>query len=314
MVRMTALAKRSQPLQRSKHDFDRMMEALSNWGRWGKDDERGALNLITAAKRKQAAMLVQDGFAVSLARDAIKVAQFNSTPFEHRMIQTGLTPESNSSGDIYTAQYHGFTLTHLDALCHVFYDGKMYNGFSQQEVREHGAGRLSVLNIKDGIFTRGILMDFPRLLGVKYLEATQAIFPKDLDHWERQAGVRVEPGDAVFISTGRWARYEAEGEWAPQEGSAGLDMSCMPWFKSRDVALLGSDLALDVMPSGVTGVMLPVHTIALVAMGVPILDCCDFTAASEAAGERNRWEFLVSVSPLAVEGGTGSPVNPLAAF
>jgi kynurenine formamidase len=298
-----------------KEDIENMMVTLSNWDRWGKEDELGTLNLITPKKRRQAAALVKDGVAVSLARNVIKSKIDGSSPFVHKMLKTGLSDdEIGSAGDEYCVAYHGFTQTHMDALCHLFYKGKMYNGFSQREVTEKGAGKLSVLQIKQGVFTRGILMDMPRLFGVKYLKGSRAIYPADLDAWEKKAGVTVTSGDVVLINTGRWLRREAEGEWDIMQNSAGLHASCLPWLKKRDVAIVGSDLALDVLPSGVNGFELPVHWVVVVAMGMPILDNCDFEALSKAANARKRWSFLLTVSPLAVDGGTGSPVNPVAIF
>jgi len=298
----------------TNHDIARMVQSLSNWGRWGKDDQLGTLNLITPQKRKEAAALAQEGLSISISRPTICTEIFNSPPFEHRMVETGHTPGAVSSADIYSVQYHGYTQTHLDALCHVFYQGQMYNGFSQRWVTDKGAAKLSVINIKNGIFTRGVLIDFPRHWGIPYLKGNQAVFPRDLDAWESETGVKIESGDAVFIRTGRWARYAVEGEWNVETGSAGLDVSCMPWFRERDVAILASDLALDVMPSGVEGVKMPVHLLAIVAMGVPIIDNCDLQAAAEFAAKRKRWTFLLTVEPLAVEAGTGSPVNPVAIF
>jgi kynurenine formamidase len=219
-----------------------------------------------------------------------------------------------SAADEYRVVYHGFTQTHLDALCHLFYKGRMYNGFSQQEVTERGAAKLSVTNIKQGIFTRCVLMDLPRLLGVRFLEGGHAIYPADLDACEQAAGVKVTSGDAVLIRTGRWTRATVEGDWEILKSSAGLHASCLKWLKERNVAVVGSDLALDVLPSGIEGFELPVHWVVVVAMGVPILDNCDLEAVSEAAAARKRWSFLLTVAPLAVEGGTGSPVNPLATF
>jgi kynurenine formamidase len=219
-----------------------------------------------------------------------------------------------SAADEYRVAYHGFTQTHMDALCHLFYKGKMYNGFSQKEVTERGAARLSVVNVKQGIFTRCILMDMPVLMGTRFLQGGEAIYPSHLEAWEKAAGVKVESGDAVLINTGRWARARAEGKWDIMKNSAGLHASCLPWLKKRDVAVVGSDLALDVLPSQVEGFELPVHWVVVVAMGMPILDNCDFEAVSEAAAARKRWSFLLTVGPLAVEGGTGSPVNPLATF
>ena len=152
------------------------------------------------------------------------------------------------------------------------------------------------------------------LFGVRFLEGGQAITPAHLEAWEKAAGVKVESGDAVLIRTGRWARAQVEGDWDIMKNSAGLHASCLPWLKARDVAVIGSDLALDVLPSGVEGVLLPVHVVVLVAMGMPILDNLDLEAVSEAAEMRKRWAFSLSVAPLAVPGGTGSPVNPLATF
>jgi len=296
----------------TKADVDKMMQSLSNWGRWGKDDQLGALNLITPQKRKAAASLVKEGGSISLAHNVITEEVGVSKPFEHRMVETGQTPGAGSCADIYSVQYHGFTQTHLDALCHVFYKGQMYNGFSQQEATDKGAAKLSVIQMKNGIFTRGVLMDLPRLFGATYLEGARAIYPSDLEAWEKKTGVKIEAGDAVFIRTGRWARWHAQGHWDFERDSAGLHASCMPWFKQRDPALLGSDLALDVMPSGVEGVRLPVHLITIVALGIPILDDCDLEVLGEAAASRSRWDFLLTLAPLAVEGGTGAPINPTA--
>ena len=280
-------------------DIDQMMTALSNWGRWGTEDQRGTLNLITPEKRKQAAALLRDGVAVSLAHPAIKQEVESSPAFVHRMV--GLPKAGQaiaSSADEYSVRYHGFTQTHLDGLCHLIYKGKMYNGFSQNELTEKGARKLGIENLRSGIFTRGVLMDMARHFGVRYLGADKAIYPEDLEAWEQKAGVTVQPGDAVLIRTGRWARREVEGPWDIMKGSAGLHASCLPWLKKRDVAVIGSDLATDVMPSGVEGFQLPVHWVCGVAMGMPILDNCDLEQLSELAKTRNRYAFLLTVVRL----------------
>lgn len=297
-----------------KAQVDQMMQSLSNWGRWGKDDELGALNLVTKQKRKEAAALVKEGTSISLAHNAIKVKADDSPAFEHRMLETGEKADSGGASDYVGVQYHGFTATHLDALCHIFYQGRMYNGFPQAEVTSRGAGKLGVDRLRNGIFTRAILMDMPRHFGKKYLEGTRAIYPGDLEAWEKKTGARVGPGDAILIRTGRWARRAAEGACDIMKNSAGLHTSCLPWLKERDVAIMGSDLATDLMPSGVDGVILPVHQVLVVAMGVPILDNLDLEAVAEAAATRKRWDFLLTAAPLAVEGGTGSPINPVAVF
>jgi kynurenine formamidase len=310
----------TEPRARAQHkltkaDVDRMMTELSNWGRWGKEDQLGAINLITPAKRKQAASLVKEGVSVSLARDVEKEpAVDNTRPFEHVMNLTGANNPGPFSLDTYSVNYHGYAHTHIDALCHMFYQGKMYNGFLQSEVTQKGGARLSILNLKQGIFTRGILIDAARLTGVAYLEPGTPIYPEDLEAWEKKTGLKVSSGDVVFIRTGRWARRAAVGPWDVGAGSAGLHASCARWLKQRDVAIIGSDAASDVVPSGVEGVSLPIHQLVLVALGVHIFDNCDLEALGEEAAKRNRWEFLLTASPLAVPGGTGSPLNPIATF
>jgi len=295
-------------------EFDKLMTSISNWGRWGKDDQLGALHLITPEKRKQAARLVQEGVSFSLAHNVIKQKPDGSPDFAHKMVSTGVQPGADSAADSYGVQYHGYTQTHLDALCHLFYKGHMFNGISQREVTDQGAGRLSVIQMKNGLFTRGVLMDIPRLVGVAYLPGKRAILPAELEAWEKKTGVKVGSGDAIFIRTGRWARQAAHGAWDYEADSAGLDVTCLAWLHHRDVAILASDLASDVMPSGISGVKMPIHWGAINAMGVPILDNCDMEQLSAETAKRNRWDFLLTAAPLAVEGGTGSPINPIATF
>ncbi|MBM3776082.1 MAG: cyclase family protein [Acidobacteria bacterium] len=295
---------------------ERWMQELSNWGRWGKQDQLGAVNLITPAKRKQAAALVREGVSVSLARSTEKEkAVDNDSPFGHAMIHTGKNLlVGQYTLDTISVSYHGWAHTHMDALCHMFYKGRMYNGFPQTEVTEKGAAKLAVDTLKSGILTRGVLMDIPRLKGVGYLEPGTPIYPEDLEAWEKQAGIKVSSGDVVFIRTGRWARREEKGPWQVATKSAGLHASCAPWLKARDVAMLGSDAASDVMPSGVDGISQPVHQLVLIALGMPIFDNCDLEAVSREAARRKRWEFHLSAAPIPVTGGTGSPLNPIATF
>ena len=299
----------------TKADVDNMMKELSNWGRWGKEDQFGAMNLITPAKRKQGAAQVREGVSVSLARDTnTETAPDNGQPYEHSMTLSGVGNRGQFSLDKIGVSFHGYQHTHLDALCHMFWQGKMYNGFSQEEVTKEGALKLSIANLKQGIFTRGILIDLPRLKGVPYLEPGTPIYPEDLDTWEKIAKIKVSAGDVIFVRTGRWARRAAVGPWDVSRNSAGLHASCARWIRQRDVAILGSDVASDMFPSSVEGVSHPIHQLVLVAMGVYIFDNCDLEALSEACAKRNRWEFLLTAAPIAVVGGTGSPLNPIATF
>ena len=295
-------------------DIKSMMASISDWGRWGTTDQLGTVNLIIPAKRKQAAALVSDGVSISLARNLTNTRGGGVGWFEQKMTSTGEDPKSGHSSDIYSTEYHGSDVTHLDALCHIFYQGKMYNGFPQSEVTSGGAGRLSVLNMKNGLFTKAVLMDMPVYWGVDYLPANKAIYPADLEAWEKKSGVTVEPGDAILIRTGRWRRQEVEGSAAVQKAAPGLHSSCLPWLKQRGVAIVGSDFATDLVPSGVEGFDSPIHLVVINTLGMPILDNCDFDAASAYARAHKRWTFLLTAAPLAVRGGTGSPINPIATF
>ncbi|MDA1051953.1 MAG: cyclase family protein [Planctomycetota bacterium] len=300
----------------TKADVERLHSELSNWGRWGDDDQLGALNLITPEKRKQAAGLVREGVSVSLARNAEEVeAADNPDPFSQVMLKTGNEPGNQWAVDTYSVLYHGFAHTHMDSLCHLLYQGKMYNGYSQTEITDQGTAKLSIHNAKSGIFTRGVLIDIPALRGVEYLEPGTPIYPEELTAWENRAGLKVGSGDVVFFRTGRWARRAAKGPWSVEElGAAGLHASCAKWIRERDVAMVGSDAAMDVMPSGIPGMTHPIHLLTLNAMGVHIFDNCDLEAVSKTCGQLKRWDFLITAAPIPVEGGTGSPLNPIASF
>jgi kynurenine formamidase len=299
----------------TKADLDKWMTQVSNAGRWGKDDQMGTVNLITAAKRKKAAALVREGVAISLAHDVImEKTPDNGSPFIHTMNATGEKPDAFTTTDTYTTNYHGFSMTHMDALCHMFYDGHMYNDFPQTLVTSEGAAKLDITAFKNGIFTRGVLMDIPRLKNVPYLEPGDAIYPEDLDAWEKKAHIKVESGDMLFIRTGRWARRADKGPWAVGRNTAGLHASSVPWLKQHDIAVLASDAISDVVPSKMDKVYLPVHELVIAGMGTPIFDNCDLEELGEKSNTLHRWEFLVSSAPLRVPTGTGSPLNPTAIF
>jgi kynurenine formamidase len=302
----------SSPTAVTPADYERWKKELSNWGRWGKDDQIGALNLITAAKRRQAAALVKEGFSVSLARDVdTEKAADNPQPYERSMLAIG--------SDRFGVAFHGVAHTHLDSLAHIHYDGVFYNGYKPDEaavMKRGGHERNSIINVKNGIFTRGVLIDLPRLRGVPYLEPDTPIYARDIEAWEKMAGVKVAAGDALFIRTGRWARRAALGPWDTSRNGKrpGPSVSMIPWLKQRDIALLGSDVPPSVAPSDLAGEPGPVHDFALVTLGVHLFDNCDLEALAEAAAARKRWDFLLTVAPLPIRGGTGSPVNPIATF
>ncbi|MEX0618125.1 MAG: cyclase family protein [Pseudohongiellaceae bacterium] len=300
-------------------DFERAMEELSNWGRWGAEDGKGASNLITPEKRKTAAALVSEGITVSLAHDVNEVDAVDASGSLVRDVLR-VSPGGASDRYQYSGSYHGTIHSHLDSVdCHIMHNGFGYNGLSYQEVEAAGAcPRGDINEQKDGIITRGILFDATLLPGKAtpegWLEPGTAIHYEDLLELERIQGITVEPGDVILLYTGRWKRREALGPWPTSEGVAGYHADVAYFLKERGVSFIGHDMWNDVSPSGIEGVRLPLHSLALVSMGVAIFDNLDFERVAVTAKELGRYEFLFMASPLRIEGGMGSPLNPIAVF
>jgi len=287
-------------------------ESLTNWGRWGDDDQLGALNLITPEVTAAAAATVRVGRTVSCARPLNTVAAAdNPSPVAHHMIGTAT---EGFGADYFAIAPHGFATSHIDALCHIFHEGKLYNGYPAEAVTAHGATKLGIHHLRAGIVTRGVLLDIPALRDVDALEPGEPVFPEDLEAAEERAGLRVRAGDALLVRTGRWHWRAEHGPWDATNLAAGLDASCLPWLRDRDVATLGSDGVSDVLPSRVEGVVMPIHTVVIAAMGVHLMDNLDLDALADACAEERRWEFLFTVAPLVLRRGTASPVNPIAVF
>jgi kynurenine formamidase len=285
---------------------------LSNWGRWGERDQLGTLNTITPARRAAAAALVRTGRSVGCARAlATEPAPDNERPALHLMMGTA---SEGWGGDYFAVAPHGYATSHVDALCHIFHDGRLYNGYPVERVTAHGALDLAIDALRDGVVGRGVLLDVPRLRGLAHLDAGDAIAPAELEAAERAAGVRVEEGDLLLVRTGRWALREAHGPWDPRLRIAGLHASCLPWLHERGVAALGSDGVSDVVPSRIEDFGLPIHSVAIVAMGLHLLDNLELEALGRACAEEGRAAFLLVIAPLVIARGTASPVNPIAIF
>lgn len=304
--------------------FDR----FSNWGRWGTDDQAGTLNLITPQKRLEAAKLVTDGVAITMSKLLTTESGVDARPPlfpapTHFMLQNG--EQFHNCGnkpfvmqtalDYFGVAFHSIAVTHLDSVGHVFWDGKMYNGVDSSAVTSVGATVQSVDQAKDGIVSRGVLLDIPRMRGVKWLEPGELIHVDELEAAEKEAGVRVSAGDVLFVRTGSSRKRSEEGPWdAYTEGVAGLSADCLEFIHSRDVAVLGSDGGSDAFPNGYDVVFQPIHQVGLVAMGLWLVDFADLDTVAAACEERGRWEFLVALAALRIEHGTGSPINPIAVF
>jgi len=308
----SSTAKIGAPHHLSKSEFDALFKQLSNWGRWGKNDGLGTVNLITPQVRLQAVREVRSGISVSLARPiATTPAVDNATPLKD-VVTVNVDDKFNM--DTYTVSFHGFGLSHFDSLSHTFYEGKLYNGLSESDMTTAGSRRLDAEQYHDGIVTRGVLVDIPQLRGKPYLDTSDVVTAADLDTWERRTGQHIRAGDAVFIRTGRWARRAALGPWDISQASAGLHPDAVRWLKQRDIAVLGSDAAHDALPSYVDGVDFPIHILTIVAMGMPLLDQLDLENVAKMAARLHRTAFLLTFAPPRIQDGTGSLINPIATF
>jgi kynurenine formamidase len=294
------------------------VNSLSNWGRWGDDDQLGTLNLITPNVRRRAAAAVREGISVSCAWDV------PNGPVGVEGVVTAVpslpgTKLGYSTEKITALTVHGFASTHLDALCHIFWEGQMYNGLSSGRVSaDGGATQLPITVARGGVITRGVLLDVAAARKVPWLEPGEGVFPDDLEAAESRQGVRVESGDAVLLRTG-FGRYRRGTGWLPggAESAAsqpGWHAASLPWLREREVSLIGCDTANDVTPSGYPAIPLPVHVVALVAMGLWLMDNCDLEDLSATATRLSRWNFHLSVCPLTLAGLTSSLVNPIATF
>jgi kynurenine formamidase len=298
------------PVETKASTFEQWKIEVSNWGRWGKEDQLGTLNLITAELKIQAASLVKEGKSISLAMNLSKEEGINNgNPIIHKLSTSG-----QWAVDTYTINYHGYAHSHIDALCHIALEGELYNGYSADSRKSTGAGKLGIQHMSEGIFSRGILVDIPWLKGVPYLEPGTAILAKDLEAWELKTGIQISSGDVLLIRTGRMECEKQNGSWNYSQKASGLHVSTVRWLKEKDIAVLGSDGASDVLPSHVEGQSHPVHMLVLLAMGTPILDNLNLEELTEQARLSNRWEFLFVGTPLRIEGGTGSPLNPIAVY
>ena len=288
---------------------------LSNAGRWGPTDELGTLNLITPSVRRRAAATVHDGISISLAHELIPGPNPRAIgPLSMRFLVLPADSLVTWGLDSTTVLYHGWAYSHIDALSHTAWRGHMYNGFGVDQLSSAGTKRLGIQAMNQGITTRAILFDIPRLLGVSYLEPGTAITEAELDRWAAAKGITPESGDVVLIRTGRWAREKALGTWDVTAGAAGPHPSVAAWLRKHDIAALGGDVSSEFYPSLVPGVSDPLHEVLLTSMGMPLMDNLDFEELADTAAARSRWTFMFVAAPLRIRGASGSLLNALAVF
>lgn len=306
----------------SSQQFDALFQSVCNWGVWGSEDERGTLNYITPKCVRNAASLVRSGRTVSMAVPMNKVAgPDNPHPIAHYMAQAfdgfSALGEPGFSLDYMAGQIHGDCHTHLDALCHVSYKGRLYNDKPATEVTALGPKLQDITAYAHGIVGRGVLLDIPRLRGVEWLEPGEAVTAAELEECERSQGVRLRQGDILVFRTGHHRRRLERGAWNngyDGEGKAGLHPNAIPLLDDRKVAAFFPDGDGETVPSGVEGVAYPIHALQIVAMGMICADSLNLEEVAAVCEQEHRWEFLVVAAPLRLPGGTGSFFNPIAIF
>ena len=288
---------------------DSYFKDLNNWGRWGDADQRGTVNLITPAKRQAAQALVKTGRTVSLARDVTPqpVYMYNATfPSKRERADVVL--------DRFDMIYHGFWITHIDALCHVAWDGELYNGRPfADSLSAAGATWCPIDPLFDGITSRGVLLDVAAGRKEGHVTVGHPVTPRELDETARRQGVRIEPGDVVVVRSGDEPFRAAHPEWVPRVSPhPGLHLSCLEWFREKDIAAISWDM-MDERPIGYAGFGMGVH-LAIPFLGLALVDNTSPERLAVACREMGRYEFLFTASPLRLVGSTGAPAHPLAIF
>jgi len=281
--------------------MEEWMTKYSNAGRWGADDEKGTLNLITTAKRIEAAKLVKTGETISLAKPiAARTARANAEPA--RVYERGgdESAYSTSNGQYVRErqemEFHGAAMTHYDALCHVSWRGMLYNNMKREDAfnETDGCSKMNATTAKPGIITRGVFIE---LIGTH-------VTPKDIEAWEKKTGVKIQPGDALILKTKQRGSDNAMG--------TGWDMEMMPFLKERDISIIGHDGGQD--GAQIQGQSLPIHAMTMVALGMPLVDHMYLDDLSIYVEKVKRYTFMFIVEPLPLKSASGSAVNPIALF
>lgn len=295
------------PTPPTREDVISYLRDRRNWDRWGKDDQKGAINLITPEKRAAAARLVKSGRSVSMSRDFPTIpGRNNPMPAQHfvRVMENGVV-------DYYGITYHGYVTTHVDALCHVWDGDGMWGGRdAKDEITGAGTRWGGIEHWRNGITTRGVLLDVPKFRGEPSVTIESPVHGWELEAIAKAQGVTIEPGDALVVYSGREAWQAAHPEWSGyRPPSPGLHASSLPFLRDNDIAVLAWDL-MDAAPNEY-GLPWTVHG-AIFSYGIALVDNALLQPLAEACAEEGRYEFMFTIAPIPVVGGTGSPVNPIA--
>jgi kynurenine formamidase len=305
------------PGRMTESEFRGLYQRLRAQLPWGPEDRRGAMNSLGPAETRAACLEVELGLTVSLAAPVEgRVTPDNPEPARHQMIGPPATQKAGPGlafgMDRIDMNIHGNVDSHIDALCHVIFDGALYNGVDAGTIADSGAAELSIESAAEGIVGRGVLLDVPRTRGVPWLEPGDSVTPDDLLATERDQGVQVGRGDILLVHVGHRERRNERGPWDSAAARAGLHPEVMPLLAERQVAVLGSDGNSDTAPSVADGVDFPVHVLAINALGMMLLDWLQFGELVPVCRDARRWSFLCVIAPLRLPTGTGSPINPIA--
>jgi len=300
-------------------DFREVGKRLSNWGRWGKEDERGTVNLITPECIVAASQLVKRGAIFDLG---IPFDGNGPQPGGGRINPVRLMSETGAQqqfpGAFHYADDYVFmplqSASQWDGLAHVFYDDLMYNGFPSSDVGPHGAVHCSIDKMAKGIVGRGVLLDIARLKGVDWLQAGEVITPDDLDAAAAAQQLEVRSGDIVYFRTGWRSKFKTEGDAAAfMAGEPGLGLACAEWLHDHDVAVIASDnWAIEVLPGENPSELLDVHMVLIRDMGMTLGEILDLDELAEDCAADGVYEFFTAAPPIKFTNAVGSPINPLA--
>ncbi len=300
-------------------EFRELFAAVSNWGDGDDGGRPGALTYLTPACTAAAARLVRSGVTVSLGLPLQTEARIDvPEPADHHM--TMLPDVDIGSGSLRFAKdyigvdYHNDGHSHIDALCHVAFDGSFFDGIPAESATADGATADAIDVLRNGLVGRAVLLDVPRIRGVRWIEPGDYVYGEDLEAAERDQGVRAAAGDILLVRTGHARRLTELEPWDTSTAKAGLHPTAALFLADRRIAALGSDGNNDTAPSGTEGIDFPIHVLAINAMGVHLLDYLQFEDVLPHCEALGRWDFLFVAAPLRITGGTGSPLNPLAIF
>ncbi len=309
-----------------KEDVFKAFETFKRWGKWGAVDEQGAMNFITPKDVAAAGRLIMKGKIFSLAlnfdekgpqRSELPGGRFNTI---HTMLATGTDalagkqdPLAQFSDDIVTLPLQ--CGTQLDGLSHIFFQGKMWNGYSADLVDSSGAAKNSVDKMREKVIGRGVLLDLPRALNVDYLKPGEGITGEDFDFVSKRQKVEIKRGDLLLVRTGHMQRYLKKGGWGDYAGgdAPGLSFLSIPWIYEKEIAGVFIDTwGAEVLPSETEEFPFPCHPILIAAMGVSLGEIFYLEELARDCAEDGVYEFFYSSPPIPFSKAVGSPLNPIA--